>query len=40
MLFGRRFGSAVKVTGSDAFALTAYLTDKPKKGTVLWDANS
>ncbi len=31
---------AVKVTGSDAFALTAYLTDKPKKGTVLWDANS
>jgi hypothetical protein len=31
---------AVKVTGSDGFALTAYLTDKPKKGTVLWDANS
>ena len=31
---------AVKVTGSDGFVLTAYLTDKPKKGLVLWDANS
>ncbi len=30
----------VKVARGDAFVLTAYLTDKPKKGTVLWDANS
>ena len=30
----------VKVEGSDAFVLTAYLTDKPKKGTVLWNANT
>ena len=30
----------VKVAREDAFVLTAYLTDKPKKGTVLWDANS
>jgi len=30
----------VKVRPGDAFALTAYLTDKPKKGTVLWSANT
>jgi len=30
----------VKVSPSDAFVLTAYLTDKPKKGTVLWSANT
>ena len=30
----------VKVKPGDAFVLTAYLTDKPKKGTVLWSANT
>lgn len=29
----------VKVRPGDAFVLTAYLTDKPKKGTVLWNAS-
>lgn len=29
----------VKSSQDDAFVLTAYLTDKPKKGTVLWEAN-
>lgn len=30
----------VKVKPGDAFVLTAYLTDKPKKGTLLWSANA
>jgi hypothetical protein len=30
----------VKVKPGDAFVLTAYLTDKPKKGTVLWSAST
>jgi hypothetical protein len=30
----------VKVTVGDAFVLTAYLTDKPKRGTVLWSAST
>lgn len=30
----------VKVTVDDAFVLTAYLTDKPKRGTVLWSAST
>jgi len=30
----------VKVRGEDAFLLTAYLTDKPKKGDILWQAKS
>jgi hypothetical protein len=30
----------VKVAPGDTFVLTAYLTDRPKKGTVLWNANS
>ncbi len=30
----------VKVKLGDAFVLTAYLTDKPKKGIVLWSANT
>lgn len=30
----------VKIRPGDAFVLTAYLTDKPKKGTVLWSANT
>ncbi len=29
----------VKAKLGDAFVLTAYLTDKPKKGTVLWSAS-
>jgi hypothetical protein len=29
----------VKFKPGDAFVLTAYLTDKPNKGTVLWSAN-
>ncbi len=29
----------VKAKPGDAFVLTAYLTDKPKKGTVLWSAS-
>ena len=29
----------VKVKPDDAFVLTAYLTDKPKKETVLWSAS-
>jgi len=30
----------VKVKPDDAFVLTAYLTDKPKKGAVLWSAST
>lgn len=30
----------VKVKAGDALVLTAYLTDKPKKGTVLWSAST
>jgi hypothetical protein len=30
----------VKVDPDDAFVLTAYLTDKPKKGTVLWNVST
>ena len=30
----------VKVKPNDAFVLTAYLTDQPKKGTVLWNAST
>jgi hypothetical protein len=30
----------VKVKPGDAFVLTAYLTDKPKRGTVLWNAST
>jgi hypothetical protein len=30
----------VKVEPADAFVLTAYLTDKPKKGTFVWSANT
>ena len=30
----------VKVKTDDAFVLTAYLTDKPKKGTTLWSADT
>lgn len=29
----------VKIKPGDAFVLTAYLTDKTKKGTVLWSAS-
>lgn len=29
-----------KVTVGDAFVLTAYLTDKPKRGTILWSAST
>ena len=28
----------VKVQGTDTFILTAYLTDRMKKGTALWNA--
>ena len=31
---------ALKVRPGDAFVLTAYLTDKPKKGTLLWSADT
>lgn len=39
--FGTRVGDkwlcvVVKYTALDSFVLTAYLTDKPKKGTQLW----
>jgi len=34
LLFSDASREAVKVTGSDGFVLTAYLTDKPKKGLV------
>ena len=39
--FGRRVGDkwlcvVVKYAQEDAFVLTAYLTDKPKKGTQIW----
>jgi hypothetical protein len=30
----------VKLTSTDAFVLTAYLTDKVKKGDLLWSAKS
>lgn len=30
----------VKVRLGDAFVLTAYLTDKPKKGAILWSASA
>ncbi|MGH7916017.1 MAG: hypothetical protein ACREQE_01000, partial [Candidatus Binataceae bacterium] len=38
---GDKFVSVVvKVEASDAFVLTAYLTDRPKKGTVVWSAST
>ncbi len=30
----------VKIRPGDAFVLTAYLTDKPKQGVALWNANT
>lgn len=43
--FGTRVGEkylcvVVKVQGEDAFILTAYLTDRIRKGEVLWRAKS
>jgi hypothetical protein len=43
--FGTRVGDKylcviVKITGEDAFVLTAYLTDTLKKGDVLWPKKS
>jgi len=36
-LFGDKFvGVVVKTTADDVFVLTAYLTDKVKRGVVLW----
>ena len=30
----------VKVEPDDAFVLTAYVTNKPKRGTILWSAST
>jgi hypothetical protein len=30
----------VKIKPGDAFVLTAYLTDSPKKGAILWSAST
>ena len=45
MYYGTRVGDkhlcvVVKVLPTDAFVLTAYLTDKPKKGEILWGKKS
>ena len=35
--FGAKWLAVVSIVrGDDAFVVTAYLTDKPKRGTVLW----
>lgn len=39
MVGGKYLCVIVKIHESDAFVLTAYLTDKVKKGKVLWKAN-
>lgn len=36
MVGGKWLCVVVQCTESDAFVLTAYLTDKPKRGDVLW----
>lgn len=38
MVGGKYLCVIVKVAQSDAFILTAYLTDKVKKGKILWQA--
>lgn len=43
--FGTRVGDkylcvVVKIQGDDAFVLTAYLTDKIRRGEVIWRAKS
>lgn len=37
---GKHLCVVVKIGESDAFVLTAYLTDKVKKGEILWTAKS
>jgi hypothetical protein len=39
MAGGKYLCVIVKIQESDAFVLTAYLTDKVKKGEMLWKAN-
>ena len=39
MVGGKFLCVIVKVEKNDAFVLTAYLTDKMKKGNILWRAN-
>ena len=36
LVSGKWLCVVVKYAGADAFVLTAYLTDKPKRGEVLW----
>jgi hypothetical protein len=36
MVGGKHLCVVVKVRQDDAFVVTAYLTDRVKKGTVLW----
>ena len=38
MVGGKYLCVIVKIQESDAFVLTAYLTDKVKKGKILWKA--
>ena len=37
---GKYLCVVVKVTGEDAFVVTAYLTDRLKKGRVVWPTKS
>jgi hypothetical protein len=39
-LVGRKYlCTVVKIAGDDAFVLTAYLTDRIKRGTTIWPKN-
>lgn len=40
MVGGKYLCAVVKLAGEDAFVVTAYLTDRPKKGRVLWPTKS
>ena len=40
MVGGKYLCAVVKLAGEDAFVVTAYLTDRVKKGRVLWPTKS
>ena len=40
MVGGKHLCVVVKILGDDAFVVTAYLTDRVKKGTLLWPKKS
>lgn len=40
MVGGKHLCVVVKILGEDAFVVTAYLTDRVKRGTLLWPVKS